>query len=58
MFHLKRSDVLLYMMHSDQIIMELGGIQKLYFFKNKNIFHHLKLEIAPAIPVSNDEKCS
>ena len=26
------------------------------FSKNKNIFRHLKLEIALAIPASNDEK--
>ena len=26
------------------------------FFTNKNIFHHWKLEIASAIPASNDEK--
>ena len=28
----------------------------MYIFKNKNIFRHLKLEIALAIPASNDEK--
>ena len=27
-----------------------------YFFMNSHIFHHLKLEIALAIPASNDEK--
>ena len=26
------------------------------FSKNKNVFHHLKLEIALEIPASNDEK--
>ena len=26
------------------------------FFINSNIFHHLKLEIALAIPATNDEK--
>ena len=31
-------------------------ILDMYFFINSNIFRHLKLEIALAIPASNDEK--
>ena len=31
-------------------------LRKCIFLKNKNIFRHLKLEIASAIPASNDEK--
>ena len=29
---------------------------KVLFFKNSDIFRHLKLEFASAIPASNDEK--
>ena len=31
-------------------------LRRCIFSKNKNIFRHLKLEIALAIPASNDEK--
>ena len=31
-------------------------LRRCLFSKNKNIFRHLKLEIALAIPASNDEK--
>ena len=31
-------------------------LKRCIFSKNKNIFRHLKLEIALAIPASNDEK--
>ena len=31
-------------------------ILDMYFFINSNIFRHLKLEIALAIPASNDNK--
>ena len=31
-------------------------LNRCIFSKNKNIFRHLKLEIALAIPASNDEK--
>ena len=31
-------------------------ILNIFFFINSNIFRHLKLEIALAIPASNDEK--
>ena len=31
-------------------------LRRCIFSKNKNIFRHLKLEIAIAIPASNDEK--
>ena len=37
-------------------VSQIAQFKRCLFSKNKNIFRHLKLEIALAIPASNDEK--
>ena len=40
----------------DAQLIKYFNLGDVYFFMNRNIFRHLKLEIALAIPASNDEK--
>ena len=40
----------------DAQLIKYFNLGDVYIFMNRNIFRHLKLEIALAIPASNDEK--